>query len=114
MNNVFVPLRVKLYPYEAILLKNFLLRIDLEVCELKGKAYNGSIVLSEWFHKYYMQRSIAISNGSTKIAKRIDVPLSVARYLLDEMTQRTIPIDLNIILGQIHRDLLNRNFLPES
>jgi hypothetical protein len=80
--------------------------------ELKGQSYNGYIVLAEWYVKYYMGRSFDIENGSAKIPKRVDVPVSVARYLMEEMTQISIPIQLNIILGQIHRQLTNKDLLP--
>lgn len=105
-------LRIKLYPYEATLLNAFLMKITLNVFELKGKSYNGYIVLAEWYVKYYMSRSVGIERGSAKIAKRVDVPVSVARYLMDEMTNSPIPIELNIILGQLHRQLTNRDLLP--
>lgn len=105
-------IRIKLYPYEAKLLNAFLLKITLNVVELKGQSYNGYIVLAEWYVKYYMGRSFDIENGSAKIPKRVDVPVSVARYLMEEMTQISIPIQLNIILGQIHRQLTNKDLLP--
>jgi hypothetical protein len=106
------PIRIKLYPYEAKLLNALLLKITLNVVELKGKSYNGYIVLAEWYVKYFMGRSFSIEQGSAKIPKRVDMPVSVARYLMDEMTQTSIPIELNIILGQLHRQLTNKDLLP--
>lgn len=110
--DILLPMRIKLYPNEAKLLRAFLLKIHLQVYELQGQSYNGYIILAEWFQKYYMARSLSIEHGSNKIAKRIDVPVSIARLLLTEMTSTVIPIELNIILGQLHRQLTNRNFLP--
>lgn len=106
------PLRIKLYPYEAALLRAILMRIVTNVAELKGQSFNGYIVLAEWYFKYYMNRSFSIENGAAKIPKRVDMPVSVARYLMDEMTQTSIPIQLNIILGQLHRQLTNKDLLP--
>jgi hypothetical protein len=105
-------LRIKLYPYEASLLRVFLLKITVNVVELKGKAYNGYFVLTEWYVKYYLSRSISIEAGSAKMPKKVDVPVSVARFLVDEMTHTPIPIQLNIVLGQLHRQLTNRDLLP--
>ena len=106
------PIRIKLYPYEARLLKGFIIKIMLDVSELKGKSYNGHLVLAEWYAKYYMTRSAGIVAGSAKMPKRVDIPVSVARYLMDEMTSSPIPVEMNIILGQLHRQLTNRDFLP--
>lgn len=106
------PIRIKLYPYEARLLNGFLMKITLNVVELKGQSYNGYIVLAEWYMKYYMARSTGIECGSTKLPKRVDIPVSVARYLMDEMTHSPIPMEMNIILGQLHRQLTNRDLLP--
>lgn len=106
------PIRIKLYPYEAKLLNALLLKITLDVVELKGKSYNGYIVLAEWYVRYYMGRSFGIEQGSAKIPKRVYMPVSVARYLMEEMTQTSIPIQLNIILGQLHRQLTNKDLLP--
>lgn len=105
-------LRIKLYPYEASLLRVFLFKIFVNVVQLQGKAYNGYFVLAEWYVKYYLSRSISIEAGSAKMPKKVDVPVSVARYLVDEMTQTPIPIQLNYFLGQLHQQLTNRDLLP--
>ena len=106
------PIRIKLYPSEANVLNTFLMEIVFMVVELKGKSYNGYIVLAEWYVKYYMAKSIGIVRGFAKTAKRVDVPVSVARYLIDEMTNTPIPMQLNLILGQLHQQLTNRDLLP--
>lgn len=103
---------IKLYPSEAMLLRTFLINIHKNVFELEGKAYNGHIVLAEWLSTKFGARSVSIEKGSAKVPKRVEIPISVARLLVTEMTTTPIPVELNIILGQLHRQLTNRNFLP--
>lgn len=106
------PIRIKLYPTEARLLREYLITIYINVTELKGAASNGHLVLTEWLNTKFGARSLRIEYGSAKIPKSVEIPLSVARILVTEMTNTVIPAQLQIVLGQIHRQLTNRNFLP--
>lgn len=106
------PISIKLYPKEVVLLRDYLLDICLNVKQLQGAASNSTLVLAEWYATKFVARSCRIEIGSPKIPKSVEIPLSVARILVIEMTNTVIPTQLNIVLGQIHRQLTNRNFLP--
>lgn len=106
------PISIKLYPKEVVLLRDYLLDICLNVQQLQGAASNAHLVLAEWYGYKFAARSYRIEIGSPKIPKAVEIPLSVARILVTEMTNSVIPTQLNIVLGQIHRQLTNRNFLP--
>ncbi len=106
------PISIKLYPIEAVLLRVYLINICLNVKKLQGAASNSHLILAEWYAYKFGARSLQIEHGSPKIPKSVEIPLSVARILVIEMTNSVIPTQLNIVLGQIHRQLTNRNFLP--
>lgn len=106
------PISIKLYPKEVVLLRDYLMDICINVRQLEGAASNAHLVLAEWHANKFGARSYRIEMGSPKIPKAVEIPLSVARILVTEMTVTFIPAQLNIVLGQIHRQLTNRNFLP--
>ena len=111
-NTALDPISIKLYPKEVVLLREYLIDICLNVRQLQGAASNSHLVLAEWHATKFGARSYRIEIGSPKIPKAVQIPLSVARILVTEMTNTVIPTQLNIVLGQIHRQLTNRNFLP--
>ncbi|WP_028665779.1 hypothetical protein [Runella zeae] len=112
-NTSLDPISIKLYRTEAHLLRAYLLNILADVYELQGTASNAHLILSEWLCTKFMARSLRIEQGSPAIPKSVVIPLSIARILMTEMTNTPIPAHLNMVLGQIHRQLTNRNFLPQ-
>lgn len=106
------PIRIKLYPGEARLLRGFLIEVNHNVATAKGAAPDAHFVLTDWLNKYFGARSVRIEMGTPKIAKGVEMPVSVARILMKEMMHTVIPVQLNIVLGQIHRELTNRNLVP--
>ncbi|WP_273212526.1 hypothetical protein [Runella zeae] len=112
-NTSLDPISIKLYRREAHLLRDYLLKILLDVYELQGAASTSHLILSEWLCTKFMARSFRIEHGSSKVPKSVIIPLSIARILVMEMTNTPIPAPLNMVLGQIHRQLTNRNFLPQ-
>lgn len=108
-----MPIAIKVYPSEARLLEQFVRTIRDNVHELQCQSSNTHIVLAEWYNNKYLAAYFRIRRGSPNIAKKLDIPLSVARILMTEMTNSVIPESLNMVLGQIHRQLTNRNFLPQ-
>lgn len=106
------PIRIKLYPYECKLLNEYLAKIHINVVSFKGAASDAHIALTEWYRSKFLARSFRIESSYAKAPKAVEIPISVARILMYEMTANPLHTDLNMILGQIHRQLCNRDFLP--
>ncbi|NBB18821.1 hypothetical protein GVN20_05585 [Runella sp. CRIBMP] len=105
------PINLKLYPTEAMLLREFLIDIGRNALALKAQAPAAHFVLFDWLDKSFGAASIRIEHGSAKSARTVKIPMGVALLLLREMQLVSIHPLLQSVVGGLHKGLVNRGYL---
>ncbi|AEI46766.1 hypothetical protein [Runella slithyformis] len=105
-------INLRLYEYEAVSLKGYLIAKLQDITKLNGHAPDADFVLCEWLTNKFGAQVAGIERRGPKTPQKVVIPVSVARILWKNWQQEPIPATLTMVLGGIDAQLKNLNLHP--